>query len=214
MAKRDVSVLLVRSGPSSWDEAGRIEGRNDLPLSDAAVEGVRNAVARRTRDGGLLPDLVLYWGEHGSKQTADVVCGQAACKGKVSEGLAPVSLGLWEGTLADELMERTPKSFKRWQADPTAVTAPEGESTGAFEERFVAMLGRIAEKHGGKVVALVLRPLEFALAVSLLEGVGGGEAGDSGLDVTEVWGGGGVLREYVVNTGVVRLLSELVKVGT
>lgn len=168
MAKADVTVLLVQSGPSSWDAEGRLEGQSDLPLTDDALEGLRNAIARRTREGKLLPDLVLYWGEHGSKQIALAVSGQAACKAKASDGLAPVSLGLWEGTLEEELLERTPKSFKRWKLDPTSVTAPEGESTEDFEDRFCAALARVADKHQGKVIAMVLRPMEYRVASAAL----------------------------------------------
>ena len=208
MAKADVTVLLVRSGPSSWDEAGRLEGRSDLPLAGDAVETVRNAIARRTRDGGLLPDLVLYWGEHGCKQTADVVSGQAACKSKVSEGVAPMSLGLWEGTLEAELLERNPKPFKRWLSDPSSVTAPEGESTGEFEERIIGVLGRVAEKHAGRVVAMVMRPMEFAIVSALL-------LGDEGKDTEDDEGGDlDTLREFRINAASVKALRGKVQVGT
>lgn len=207
MAKSDVTVLLVCSGRSEWDAAGRIEGRSDLALADGAVDVVRGAIARRTRLGGILPDLVLYWGEHGAKQTADVVSGQAACKAKSSDGLAPVSLGLWEGTLEDELMERTPKSFKRWLSDPSSVTAPEGETTGDFEERFVGVLGRVADKHKGKVVAVVLRPMEYGVAVGLLNAeTTDGDEGDCEDSL--------VLSEHVLSSEGVKGLRSRMKVST
>jgi len=41
MAKKDqIDLLLVRSGRTEWEEAGRLQGQADLPLSEAGREVV------------------------------------------------------------------------------------------------------------------------------------------------------------------------------
>ncbi len=172
MAKSDiVDLLLVRTGRTEWDDTGRLQGGTDLPLS----EGGRSDLAQ-TLDGNLKHagspaiTLVIHAPDEASSQSARMLSELGGGKLKPGPGLGAMRLGLWEGLLETELMDRYPTSYRQWRDNPAMVNPPEGETLLDTQLRLVRTLLKATERSAGKTVAVVLRPLEFGLLRGTLAG--------------------------------------------
>ena len=159
----NIAVLLVRSGRTEWDEADRLQGKTDLPMTDAGREELAAAV-RAVIDADELGKIgTVHCGpSEGSEETADLVAKAVSAKTRTHASLEGMDLGLWEGLLRDELLERYPKAYRQWRDDPASVRVPDGETVLDLELRVFPTLARIFEKasHG---TAVVLRPIQMTL---------------------------------------------------
>jgi len=158
----DLRVLLVRSGQTQWDAAGRVTGSADLPLTDAGRRHIQEEVA--ALDGARL-GVVLCGPDEGSRETAGIVAEATGARVKTVEGLHEMRLGLWEGLRAADLEERYPKAYRQWTDDPAAVLVPDGETVSEAMDRLVSELARSLErvKEASQGVGVVLRPMALAL---------------------------------------------------
>lgn len=165
MAKSgNVELLVVRSGRTEWDDAGRLQGRTDLPLSEGGRQDLRQTLPEAlAASSGSPVGSVISAPDEASQETASVVAGYADVRAKVNEDLAAMKLGLWEGLLEDDVLERHPTCAKAWREDPGSINVPEGETLQEVEIRVLGALSKIAEKANGKAVAIVLRPVEYGL---------------------------------------------------
>ena len=155
-------VLLVRSGQTDWDLAGRLQGCTDLPLSPSG----RSEVEAEVADFGEVGlSVVLCAPDEASQQTAELWANGA--KVVVIPGLSEPNVGLWEGILRSELEDRYCRAGRQWGDDPSCVTPPEGESLETAAARLLPALGKALSKVKGRRgdvslpagVGLVLRPI-------------------------------------------------------
>lgn len=170
------NVVLVRSGLSDWDLCGRLVGQADLPLGDAGLEGVASASV--ALDGANL-SMILHGPDQCSVATAEAYARITGAKLKRVDDLADVDLGLWEGMLRDDLEEKFPKAFRRWEEEPGEVMVPEGEPITDAQHRLIAAMGRVLEKlrNPDPGVGIVLRPMAYGLVRCWM----------SGQPVSELW---------------------------
>ena len=170
----DLDIVLIRVGPTAWDEAGRLCGSADLPLcsaGEAHAQAIADGLAQDLRDSRC--SVVLSGADEASVRTAEIVAARVGCKARKVEELDGVSLGLWEGMLETEAAERYPKPFKQWTEDPASVTAPQGESIAVASGRLGEAIARSIERLRGdrsRPIVLALRPIAFACAALWLEG--------------------------------------------
>lgn len=162
-------TVVIRSCPTAWEQSGRLQGATDLP----ADEGCEAALVEELRRLFLGPErpaisAVYHAPDDASRWTAEAASTLTGARRRRCSAFAAGALGLWEGLTEHELADRHAKRFRQWQADPTAVTPPEGESSVSIEARLLNAAARIIERSAGKPVALVLRPLEFALLAAKL----------------------------------------------
>lgn len=155
-------LLLMRAGSTEWDEAGRLQGSVDLPLSGPAREGLQQKVAEL---GQTKLAVVLCGPDEASRETAEAVAVHGGCNVKVVDDLREINLGLWEGMLASEFERRYPRVCRQWLDDPANVVAPEGEGLEEVRERVVSALSREFDRYRkAGAVGVVLRPLVWGLA--------------------------------------------------
>lgn len=165
MAKSEqIRAVFVGSGRTAWDEAGRVGGACDLPLTAAGLATVR---AQLPALAGAKLSAILTSNDEASKQTAALVAAAAeglAPRIRPIEGLADACMGLWEGLRHAELEEKFPKVYKSWREDPEAVIVPEGETLSEAQTRIVQALGSPFGRAGGDgAIAVVLRPMALTL---------------------------------------------------
>ena len=164
MAKPEqLHLILIRAGSSTWDEAGRIVGDADLPMTDAGRADVEAAIEQLD---GMKLAAVFAGTDEASEQTAAAAAGLAACKPKTCTTINEVDLGLWEGLMPGEAEEKYPTVFKQWSHDPTSVTPPEGEPLSDAEDRIITGLAKALDKiksDGEPVVGIVLRPIALGI---------------------------------------------------
>lgn len=168
-------LLVMRSGETDWDAAGRVQGATDLPLAAASIAAVQAAVAGLGR-----PPIgtVICGPDEASQATAGELAAAAGVKVTVVPELGEMSFGLWEGILRAELDDRFCRAGRQWGDDPSCVTPPEGESLKEFAGRLLPALRRAVSKvrsksgrravHPLPAVAVVLRPVGDTLVRSAL----------------------------------------------
>lgn len=196
-------VVLIRSGRTEWDEAGRLQGGTDLPACAEGLGEVERSLEAWAARGGAVAGLVCGGTDEGSRETAKLAGDVFGAKVKSLEGLAAMGMGLWEGLTAEDLEERHPTSYKQWREHPSRVRVPEGEGVGAFAERSLGALLRLMEKHPKKGLGLVLRPFEFAMMDRVLSG-----RGALGLTEEDLAGVGDAVVSHEVSAASVREAIE------
>lgn len=163
MAKSEtIRVLLIRSGATQWDEAGRLAGDTDLPLCDLGKAAVQEQLGELN---GTPISVLLTAPDEASVATAEVFAEATGAKVKKLADLAEVDLGLWEGLRPEDLEDKYPTVFRHWLDDPGSVNAPEGESMADASERITRELAKVAVKFkdDGQAVGIILRPMALAL---------------------------------------------------
>jgi broad specificity phosphatase PhoE len=166
-------LLLVRSGATAWDLAGRVQGATDLPIS---AEGCRD-VARfvETLRSGPTParlQIVHCAPDEASRATAGLLARATRARVEVVSEFAELGLGLWEGLSREELGVRC-KAGRQWVEAGESVVAPEGErSLNEFlAERVVPAYERIVGERRRRGYAIVLRPIALGSLRCHLHGV-------------------------------------------
>jgi broad specificity phosphatase PhoE len=161
MAKsEEIRVLLIRTGQTEWDQAGRLCGATDVPLSEPG----KKAAADQAADvAGEHLSTVFCAPDEASMATASEVAKATGAKIKPVEGLSEVNLGLWEGLLESELEDKCPRLYRQWIEDPASVQVPQGECIEDARERIVENLTRALARSRNGAVGVVLRPVAHAL---------------------------------------------------
>lgn len=133
-------LFLIRHGLTLWNQAGRVQGQSDIPLSEA---GELQARALGVRLAGVLQDVSPHASPHicSSPLSRAAVTAALAFPGhSVTEDarLKELDFGDFEGqTLAERLAL---PAWHSWSADSFATPAPGGESYRDLRLRAVAWL--------------------------------------------------------------------------
>lgn len=172
MAKsNDIRVLLVRCGRTAWDDANRLQGRTDLPLSESGREAAAVTVRDLVSTLAGAPVGAIYCGpDEATGQTAEMLSQGVGTKVRAVDELAALDLGVWDGLLESQLMERFPTAHREWKERPASVNPPEGETFEEGEIRIRRAVCRVLEKANGKPVVFVLRPIPYAMVSLWLSG--------------------------------------------
>lgn len=159
LAKR---LLVMRSGPTDWDDAGRVQGATDLPLSHA---GRINVPSQLDELGSVNLSTVVTAPDEASRETAALVADRFGGKIIVAREMGDMGLGLWEGMRYEDLERRFCRAGRLFLEDPCGVTAPEGEALDEFSARFIKSFAKMVSKiRLGTSCAVVLRPIGLGVA--------------------------------------------------
>jgi broad specificity phosphatase PhoE len=135
------SIFLARHGETEWNQAGRWQGKTDIPLSDAGRAQAR-ALGAMLAGRGIVDvhasDLTR------ASETAQIVAdvlGIAAWK--VDARLRERGFGCFEGFTREECAERYPEAWARYLFDRRS-TPPGAEPQAEVSARIIAALTDIA----------------------------------------------------------------------
>lgn len=130
-------LILVRHGVTSWNQAGRYQGHQDIPLSDLGRQQAQR-VAERLADEPigvcLTSDLVR------ASETASIIMAKRAVAPVRTTALRELGFGEWEGLGSLEIAPRFPAAWEAWVRDPVAASPPNGETLQQLLERVLAVL--------------------------------------------------------------------------
>jgi probable phosphoglycerate mutase len=159
---------LVRHGESVSNLAGRVQGQEDVELSDLGrVQARQVAVWSRTLRE-TVPDGTVTIGEVWSsplRRARDTAAEIAAALGlplMVEEGLCELHAGIFQGHLWADLEAEFPDEVARWRSGDVHYVIPGGESRAQLAARGSAVLemlagrdtpGMIVVAHGGVLTA-------------------------------------------------------------
>jgi broad specificity phosphatase PhoE len=132
-----VRLALVRHGETVGHSSIRYYGRTDVALSDLGRRQMRAArewLAARDGARGFAPVFTSPLVR--ATESARIIAGKDAAAAAIEE-FVEVDFGLFEGLTAEEIAERYPEEFRRWNSNRLApdFVYPEGESRAAFVAR-------------------------------------------------------------------------------
>jgi probable phosphoglycerate mutase len=161
-------LFYLRHGETEWNVAGRLQGRQDVPLNargraqaSHCGEVLRDLFARQGRD----PDSVDYLSSplgraRQTMELARAAMGLAADVYRVVPTLSEISFGEWEGFTIAQLRSRDPQRVAAREHDKWQFLPPGGESYEMVAARmgaWYAALGRdaVVTAHGGTARGLM-----------------------------------------------------------
>lgn len=190
-------VYLVRHGRTALNAAGRFQGRIDEPLDDIGHEQSR-VLARKVSYAlpeNEIVELTLFSSPlRRARETAAVIAseiGRSRQNVSVSDQIAEMSFGCWEGLTTAQVKEKYPLERKRRKANRWDFAPAGGESYAELAARAEQWLRGL----GGPVLAIThLGVMRVAAVVA-----GGRERGDALKllpEPDEIWrfGEGGPVR--------------------
>lgn len=146
-------LRLTRHGESVWNEVRRFQGTTDVPLS-ARGRAQARALGRALR--GLRLAAAYVSPMRRARETAEIALEGAGVPLIPMEELRELSLGAWEGCLAEEIMRRDGDPYRAWLRAPVDCPPPGAEPLDAVRARVVRAVNRIAAAHPGGEDVLVV----------------------------------------------------------
>ena len=131
-------VSLLRHGSTEWNEAGRMQGRSDVPLSARGRTQVR---AWRVPVDPEWPAQWISSPLRRAVETAEILSGAAPHR---ESALTEMDWGEWEGFGLGELRDRFADEFTRNEAAGLDFRPPGGESPRDVQHRMQCWLRVIA----------------------------------------------------------------------
>ncbi|GAB4359952.1 MAG: histidine phosphatase family protein [Kiloniellaceae bacterium] len=139
-------LLLIRHGATAWNEAGRIQGRSDPPLSPAG----RAAVAAWTLPPEAARAQWLSSPLARARETAEILSGGAVAQ---EPRLIETDWGEWEGKTLAALRAELGEAMAANEALGLDFRPPGGESPRDVQQRLRPLLAALAAR-GGTTVAV------------------------------------------------------------
>lgn len=158
-----IRLALLRHGPTDWNAEGRLQGRTDLPLSDAGrakLAGRRIPAAFRQRRWHVSP-------LRRAQETAKLLGLQAT----VTPALIEMNWGRYEGHTLAELRAQYGEIFVTNEARGLDLQPPDGESPRQVQQRLQSWLHELvvagtdagAVTHKGVIRALLALAFDWPM---------------------------------------------------
>lgn len=151
-------LYLARHGVTQANLDGVRAGLTDIPLLE---EGRREAHKLADRVAAL--EIVEVWTSPiaRARETAATVAERCAIPLFVDPDLRELDPGPWEGLSDDQLRERFPDQFARWQTDPASFHIDGRETLAAVMRRTVAAVERILARRVDALVVSHSEPIRL-----------------------------------------------------
>jgi broad specificity phosphatase PhoE len=124
-------IYLARHAETTWNLAGRYQGRLESALSGL---GVRQGFAlgdyfeRRGTRGDSIPASAVASPLLRCTVTARFVTDRLGIPLRIDERLIEIDHGTWEGRYREELARDDPERYRTWREDPAHVAFENGET--------------------------------------------------------------------------------------
>jgi broad specificity phosphatase PhoE len=146
----NTTIIFIRHGLTDWNEEGRWQGNEDIPLNATGIAQAK-ALGRRLANW---PIQTLYSSD--LKRAAQT----AAILGKAVD-LQPIhdrswrerDVGAFQGLTWEEIEIQYPIEFQDMRAG--IIDPPHGEDSHALHHRAVTAFSMLAARHSGQMVAVV-----------------------------------------------------------
>jgi probable phosphoglycerate mutase len=150
------TVVLVRHGVTAHTVEKRFSG--GLASANPGLSDEGRAQARAVADW-LAPmaehvDAVVASPVRRTRETAEIVAERLGKDVDVEPGFAEMEFGRWDGLTFEEVGKQHPRSLEAWLGS-VDVPPPGGESFRQVEERVLAGLQRLVDRHAGGTVVVV-----------------------------------------------------------
>ena len=146
-------LCLVRHGETEWNAERRIQGQIDIALNALGRQQAR-AAGRSLQGCGLTAlyasDLRRAW------ETAELIGAALHLQPQPEPSLRERDYGIFSGLTYAEAEERHPEAYAAFAGRNVDYAFENGESLQTLHVRVTQTLQRLAQRHAGEAVALVL----------------------------------------------------------
>jgi probable phosphoglycerate mutase len=163
-----VRVYVARHGETTWNVAGRYQGRLESELSPLGIRQAR-ALADAMAAAGV--GQVVSSPLRRCTATAYPTAERIGTQVETDDRLIEIGHGTWEGRYRDEIAANDPVRYRAWREDPAHVAFEGGESIAHVLERWRDFAASFAPR----VPALVVTHdavVRVALVDALSRGLG------------------------------------------
>ena len=136
---------LVRHGETSWNRSGRIQGHEDVPLSE---HGRRQMTILARRLSGCSFSAVYVSDLSRATESAEMIVKGHQASIRTDSDLREFSYGEWEGLTLKEIEARYPKTFaQRMGFGRNAFAAQGGEDSAQVLDRVRRFYASVLKRH-------------------------------------------------------------------
>jgi len=140
--------LIIRHGETLWNREHRIQGQRDSALSPTGLAQA-DAVGRRLREESI--DLLVASDLGRTLQTAAPIAAATGLAIIQDARLRERGFGVFEGLTPEEIHQRYPDEYERWQSRDPEFAMQGGESLMQLRARLSACVEEIAARGHAKV---------------------------------------------------------------
>ncbi|GAC1491145.1 MAG: histidine phosphatase family protein [Vulcanimicrobiaceae bacterium] len=143
------SVWIARHGETTWNLAGRYQGRLESALSARGVRqgfALADAFAAKLARGDAVPTRIVSSPLLRCHATARFTASRLGADIETDDRLIEIAHGTWEGRYRDELAANDPLRYRTWREDPAHATFDGGESLVDVLERWRAFARDLATR--------------------------------------------------------------------
>ena len=128
-------VYLARHGETTWNLAGRYQGRRETALTSL---GMQQAFALAAAMDAARVERIVSSPLLRCAATARPTAERLNLPIETDDRLIEIAHGTWEGRLRDEIAANDPFRYAAWRNDPANVAFEGGETIGHVRERWRA----------------------------------------------------------------------------
>jgi len=124
-------IWIARHGETTWNMAGRYQGRMESALSGLGVRqgmALGHAFFGRLERGETIPTRIVSSPMLRCAATARFTGERLGRSVETDERLIEIAHGTWEGRYRDELAASDPQRYRAWREDPATVAFDGGET--------------------------------------------------------------------------------------
>jgi len=162
-------MWLLRAGDTEWDEADRLRGDEELPMSRGGLAATTEAFERASGMAFPRPGRIHHPLDPAAAETARIAARTIGGRPKGDDELADPALGVLAGLSMVELQDRFERRARQWEEDPSDLVPPEGEPFPEARRRLVKALASILQRRP-VTVGLVLHGLAAGFVRAALSG--------------------------------------------
>ncbi len=143
------TIWLARHGETTWNMAGRYQGRMESALS---ALGVRQGTAladhffAELQAGARVPARIVSSPMLRCAATAQFTADRLGLPIETDERLIEIAHGTWDGRYRDDLAREDPERYRAWRNDPASVSFDGGESLADVRERWRSFAADLARE--------------------------------------------------------------------
>jgi broad specificity phosphatase PhoE len=124
-------IWLARHGETTWNLAGRYQGRMESALSALGMQqalALADAFFERVKRGEAAPERIVSSPMLRCAATALVSADRLGVALETDDRLIEIAHGTWDGRYRDDLAREDPERYRAWRGDPANVIFEGGES--------------------------------------------------------------------------------------
>jgi broad specificity phosphatase PhoE len=142
-------IWLARHGETTWNMAGRYQGRMESALSALGVRqgmALADAFFARLQNGEPVPARIISSPLLRCSATALFTADRLGLPVETDARLIEIAHGTWDGRYRDDLAREDPERYRAWRSDPANVSFDGGETLSDVRARWDAFASDIVHE--------------------------------------------------------------------